>query len=76
MFHKIKGQDTALHILNTALEHDRVAQAYLFHGIDGVGKFTAALYFGMALNCLAKANSAPAGFARHATNSSPSTIPT
>ncbi len=61
MFHKIKGQDTALHILNTALEHDRVAQAYLFHGIDGVGKFTAALYFGMALNCLAKSKFRPCG---------------
>ncbi len=61
MFRNIKGQAGVLQILATALDHDRVAQAYLFHGIDGVGKFTTALYFGMALNCLAKSEFRPCG---------------
>ncbi|HNT52403.1 MAG TPA: DNA polymerase III subunit delta' [Candidatus Syntrophosphaera sp.] len=61
MFRKLKGQSGALQVLQTALEHDRIAQAYLFHGGDGVGKFTAALYFGMALNCLAKSEFRPCG---------------
>lgn len=61
MFRQIKGQARALGILEQAAGHDRVAQAYLFHGIDGVGKFTCALYFGMALNCVSVAESRPCG---------------
>lgn len=61
MFRNIKGQSSALQILKLALENDRIAQAYLFHGSDGVGKFTTALYFGMALNCLAKSEFRPCG---------------
>lgn len=61
MFREIKGQDHALQILSAAIDNDRVAQAYLFHGISGVGKFTTALYFGMALNCLSKSEFRPCG---------------
>lgn len=61
MFRQIKGQDHAIQILKTAIEHDRVAQAYLFHGPDGVGKFMSALYFGMALNCLSMSEYRPCG---------------
>jgi len=61
MFRQIQGQDHAIQILKTAIEHDRVAQAYLFHGPDGVGKFITALYFGMALNCLSKSEYRPCG---------------
>lgn len=61
MFRKIKGQNSVLHILNQAINNNRIAQAYLFHGIDGVGKFTTALYFGMALNCLSKSEFRPCG---------------
>ena len=61
MFKNILGQDHALQILHSAIEHDRVSQAYLFHGPEGVGKFTTALYFGMALNCLAKSEFRPCG---------------
>jgi len=61
MFRNIKGQAGALKILKLALENNRVAQAYLFHGSDGVGKFTTALYFGMALNCLSKSEFRPCG---------------
>ncbi|MCB5247261.1 MAG: DNA polymerase III subunit delta' [Candidatus Cloacimonetes bacterium] len=61
MFRNIKGQSNALQILKLALDNDRIAQAYLFHGSDGVGKFTAALYFGMALNCFSKSEFRPCG---------------
>jgi DNA polymerase-3 subunit delta' len=61
MFRKIRGQDHALQILTAAITNDRVAQAYLFHGPPGVGKFTSALYFGMALNCLSKSEFRPCG---------------
>ncbi|MDP2172874.1 MAG: DNA polymerase III subunit delta' [Candidatus Cloacimonadaceae bacterium] len=61
MFRNIKGQDHALQILSTAIDNDRIAQAYLFHGMSGVGKFTTALYFGMALNCLSKNEFRPCG---------------
>jgi len=61
MFRNIKGQDHALQILKMAMDNDRIAQAYLFHGADGVGKFTTALYFGMALNCLSLSEFRPCG---------------
>ncbi len=61
MFRNLKGQSSALQILKLAMDNDRIAQAYLFHGSDGVGKFTAALYFGMALNCLSKSEFRPCG---------------
>jgi len=61
MFRQIKGQDHAIQILKTAIEHDRVSHAYLFHGPEGVGKFITAFYFGMALNCLSKTEFRPCG---------------
>lgn len=61
MFRNIQGQTNALQILQMAMENNRIAQAYLFHGVDGVGKFTTALYFGMALNCLSKSEFRPCG---------------
>lgn len=61
MFRQIKGQDHALHILQAAIQNHRIAQAYLFHGPVGVGKFTTALYFGMALNCLSSSEFRPCG---------------
>ena len=61
MFAKIRGQSHALQILKSAMANNRVAQAYLFHGPAGVGKFTTALYFGMALNCLAEGEMRPCG---------------
>ncbi|MBM4402837.1 MAG: DNA polymerase III subunit delta' [Candidatus Cloacimonetes bacterium] len=51
MFRQIIGQDRVVTLLKRAIESQRVAQAYLFYGNDGVGKFLTALYFGMALNC-------------------------
>lgn len=61
MFRQIKGQEHALKILQLAMDNDRISQAYLFHGADGVGKFTTALYFGMAVNCLSKSEFRPCG---------------
>lgn len=61
MFREIKGQDRAIRLLNNAIAHKRISQAYLFYGPEGVGKFTTALYFGMALNCVAKSEKRPCG---------------
>lgn len=61
MFRKIKGQSQVIGLLQSAIEQERIAQAYLFHGSDGVGKFMTALYFGMALNCLSSSEYRPCG---------------
>jgi DNA polymerase III subunit delta' len=61
MFDKIKGQDKALRFLENAIKHNRVSQAYIFYGPEGVGKFTTALYFGMALNCQSEVETRPCG---------------
>lgn len=61
MFREIKGQDRAIRLLNNAISHNRISQSYLFYGPEGVGKFTTALYFGMALNCVAKSEKRPCG---------------
>lgn len=61
MFRKIKGQDQTIELLKRAIENDRISQSYLFHGGDGVGKFMTALYFGMALNCVALPDLRPCG---------------
>ncbi|HCX73278.1 MAG TPA: DNA polymerase III subunit delta' [Candidatus Cloacimonas sp.] len=61
MFRKIKGQDKAISILKQAVEEDKIAQAYLFYGPKGVGKFTTALYFAMAINCFAEDDMKPCG---------------
>jgi len=61
MFRKIKGQDHTIDLLRKAIENKRIAQAYLFHGADGVGKFMTALYFGMAVNCYGLEELRPCG---------------
>jgi DNA polymerase-3 subunit delta' len=61
MYNKIKGQDKVISILKRAMENDKIANTYLFYGPDGIGKFTTALYFGMALNCHATLDKRPCG---------------
>jgi len=61
MFNNITAQDKAIEIIKNAIFKDKVANSYLFYGKDGVGKFTTALYFGMALNCTAPNNGLPCG---------------
>jgi len=45
------GHDWALTQLRQALLHGRTRHAYLFLGVDGVGKETVATVFAMLLNC-------------------------
>ncbi|MDO9576521.1 MAG: hypothetical protein Q7J16_01415 [Candidatus Cloacimonadales bacterium] len=61
MFKNILGQDKAISILTRAIENDKLANSYLFFGPDGVGKYTTALYFGMAINCLSRQEKIPCG---------------
>lgn len=47
----VVGQDGAVGVLRGAIEHARVAHAYLFAGSSHVGKTLTALQFAQALNC-------------------------
>jgi len=51
-FAKIKGQDTAVQILKKSILSNHVSHAYIFQGLQGIGKKTAALALIQALNCL------------------------
>ncbi|MDP8204339.1 MAG: DNA polymerase III subunit delta' [Candidatus Tenebribacter mawsonii] len=61
MFNKIIGQDKAVEVLKRALIQNKVANSYLFYGPEGVGKFTTALYLGMAINCHSVLETRPCG---------------
>jgi DNA polymerase III subunit gamma/tau len=50
-FSSLIGQQAVVQALTNALREGRIAQAYLFSGIRGVGKTTAARLFAKALNC-------------------------
>lgn len=50
-FSDIIGHERPKTLLQTALRHDRIAHAYLFHGDEGIGKRLVALRFAQALNC-------------------------
>jgi DNA polymerase-3 subunit delta' len=61
MLSEIKGQDKVFRLLKNTVKHNRISQSYLFHGPEGVGKFTTALYLGMILNCNSKSDKRPCG---------------
>ncbi|MDY6914848.1 MAG: DNA polymerase III subunit delta' [Candidatus Cloacimonadota bacterium] len=61
MLNNIQGQERAISILKQAVLENKIAQSYLFYGPLGVGKFTTALYFGMAVNCFADPAKRPCG---------------
>lgn len=50
-FEELIGQEAVVTALLNSLREGRIAQAYLFSGIRGVGKTTAARLFAKALNC-------------------------
>ncbi|GAK56808.1 DNA polymerase III, delta prime subunit [Candidatus Vecturithrix granuli] len=50
-FSHILGQEQAITVLQNALRHQRVPQAYIFAGPEGVGKKFTALMLAKALNC-------------------------
>jgi DNA polymerase III subunit delta' len=50
-FNQIYGHEKKLALLKAAVLNNRIAHAYLFHGIDGVGKKTVARNFAKMVNC-------------------------
>ncbi len=57
-FSHIIGQEKALAVLQHALRHERVPQAYVFAGYEGIGKKFSALMLAKALNCHEKQDDA------------------
>lgn len=50
-FKAVEGQDRAVRLLKTALRAEKIHHAYLFSGLDGVGKKQTARELAKALNC-------------------------
>lgn len=64
MFSKIKGQNRALKVLKDEIINHRIGNSYLFYGPPGVGKFTTALFFAMAVNCYTLDERKPCGICK------------
>ena len=60
-FDKVVGQEAVTRTLKNAIGHDRVAHAFLFSGVRGVGKTSTARILAMALNCQRGISEDPCG---------------
>jgi DNA polymerase-3 subunit delta' len=52
VFREIIGQEKAIVFLRRAIANGKIAPAYLFTGIQGIGKATTAMAFALLLNCM------------------------
>lgn len=60
-FEELVGQSIIAQALSSAINKDKIAPFYLFHGPRGTGKTSAARIFGFSLNCMADCNAKPCG---------------
>ena len=52
VFKEIIGQEKAITFLKRIITSDTIAHAYLFTGIQGIGKTTTAMAFALLINCM------------------------